>query len=182
MRAVRESRFPRSARSSWRRASGSSKKAAEGAATARPSNAHQPGCETMSRWGWSPGERETAAEAILGTAFAGEDWVGAVRFGVTGSEVNDLALSLCQAISGHRPFVTRERAYHGMVGLARDLTVQPQWHGGLSAPSGGVRPVPRAAEVRTLPFPRTNLGDGLDYTTEAAAALLADADDPLSDA
>src|SRR5262245_45065240 len=68
--------------------------------------------------GWSTGEREKAAEAILGTAFAGEDWVGAVRFGVTGSEVNDLALSLCQAISGQRPFVTRERAYHGMVGLA----------------------------------------------------------------
>src|SRR5207247_2248611 len=103
-----------------------------------------------------------------GTAFAGEDWVGAVRFGVTGSEVNDLALSLCQAISGQRPFVTRERAYHGMVGLARDLTVQPQWHGGLSARGGGVRPVPPAVEVHVLPFPERSLGQGLQVTRDEA--------------
>ncbi len=63
--------------------------------------------------------------------FYGEPWVGAVRFFLSGSEANDLALSLCQAITGRSALATRERAYHGMTGLARDVTVQPHWHGGL---------------------------------------------------
>jgi 4-aminobutyrate aminotransferase-like enzyme len=132
--------------------------------------------------GWSTQLREELVDELFGTALEGEDWVGAARFALTGSEANDLALSLSQALTGRRPVVTRERAYHGMVGLSRDVTVQPQWHGGLTSRSGGVRPVPRAAEVRTLPYPRTSLGDGLDYPAQAAAALLADADEALSDA
>jgi 4-aminobutyrate aminotransferase-like enzyme len=111
-------------------------------------------------WGWP--DRSSAAEDLLDIAFAGEsEWVGAVRFALSGSEANDLALSLCQALTDRRPLVTRERAYHGMVGLARDMTVQPQWHGGLSSVALGVRPVPSAVEVRQLPFPVRNLGDGL---------------------
>ena len=90
--------------------------------------------------GFSTSLRESTAEELLGTVFAGEDWAGAVRFALTGSEANDLALSLAQAITGRNAFVTRERAYHGMVGLARDITVQPQWHGGLSSRSGGSDP------------------------------------------
>jgi 4-aminobutyrate aminotransferase-like enzyme len=133
--------------------------------------------------GWSTPEREAAAEALLGTALAGEDWVGAVRFGLTGSEVNDLALSLCQCVTGRRPLVTRERAYHGMVGLAREMTVQPQWHGGLSSRSGnGVRPVPPAAEVRTLPFPRSDFGQGVRMSREEARRALAGSEPRLQGA
>src|SRR5258707_6734086 len=104
-------------------------------------------------WVW-PG-RQQAADDLLEHAFSGEEgWVGAVRFFTSASEANDQALSLAQALTGRAPLVTRERAYHGMVGLSREMTVQPQWHGGLSSTRGGWRPVPRLAEVRQLPAPR----------------------------
>jgi len=104
-------------------------------------------------WVW-PG-RQQAADALLEHAFRGEEsWVGAVRFFTSASEANDQALSLAQALTGRAPLVTRERAYHGMVGLSREMTVQPQWHGGLSSTRGGWRPAPRLAEVRQLPAPR----------------------------
>lgn len=102
--------------------------------------------------GWTWSERGLAADDLLGIAFADEDWVGAVRFFISAGEANDAALALCQALTGRAPLVTRERAYHGGVGLAREVTVQPQWHGGLSSP-GGVAPPPHLAEVRTLSCP-----------------------------
>lgn len=102
-------------------------------------------------WMWRP--REEAAEELISTAFRGEeDWVGAVRFFLSGSEANDLALSLCQALTGRELLATRERAYHGMTGLARNMTVQPHWHGGLSSRDGHVRPAPRSGVVE-LPAP-----------------------------
>jgi 4-aminobutyrate aminotransferase-like enzyme len=116
--------------------------------------------------GWLWAEREEAAAELIETAFAGEDWVGAVRFALSGSEANDLALSLAQAITGRGPLVTRERAYHGMVGLAREMTVQPHWHGGLSKLGGGVQPVPRSTDVRVIPAPV-----GAKYGGVAAAPL-----------
>ena len=68
-------------------------------------------------------------------AFADDrDLVGAVRFCMSGSEANDLAMSLGQALTGRQVLVTRERAYHGGSGLSREITVQPHWHGGFSAP------------------------------------------------
>jgi 4-aminobutyrate aminotransferase-like enzyme len=103
--------------------------------------------------GWRWTEREQAAEALLNTALAGEDrWLGSVRFFLSGSEANDAALSLAQALTGRQALVTRERAYHGFAGLAREATVQPHWHGGLSS-ARGVRAVPRLAEMRQLPMP-----------------------------
>jgi 4-aminobutyrate aminotransferase-like enzyme len=102
-------------------------------------------------WGWA--ERELAAEELVGTAFGGADWVGAVRFFISASEANDVALALTQALTGRRDLATRERAYHGGAGLAREMTVQPQWHGGLSSASGGVRAAPRLVEVHALPAP-----------------------------
>src|SRR5258708_37236069 len=104
-------------------------------------------------WVW-PGRQE-AADGLLENAFRGEEgWVGAVRFFTSASEANDQALSLAQALTGRAPLVTRERAYHGMVGLSREMTGPPQWHGGLSSSHGGWRPAPRLAEVRQLPAPR----------------------------
>jgi 4-aminobutyrate aminotransferase-like enzyme len=104
--------------------------------------------------GWLWPDRELAAQELIETAFADElDWVGAVRFFLSGSEANDLALSLCQALTGRETLATRERAYHGMTGLARSMTVQPHWHGGLSSQHGGTRPVPRGAPVLELPAP-----------------------------
>lgn len=100
------------------------------------------------RW---PG-RETAAEALLQTAFAGESWVGAVRFFISASEANDVMLALSQALTGREALATRERAYHGGAGLARELTVQPQWHGGLSFHDRTLT-APRLASVRQLPRP-----------------------------
>ncbi|SNT10439.1 aminotransferase class III-fold pyridoxal phosphate-dependent enzyme [Rhodococcoides kyotonense] len=99
-------------------------------------------------------ERDAAADELVDIAFAGEDdWVGGVRFGLSGSEVNDIALSLAQALTGRDGLVARERAYHGLVGLSRDVTVQPQWHGGLSLLSGGVSVPSRSADVRTIAGP-----------------------------
>jgi len=133
--------------------------------------------------GWVTADREAAADELLTTAFAGENsWVGAVRFAVTGSEANDLALSLCQALTGRRPLVTRERGYHGTVGLARDVTVQSQWHGGLTGTDGAVRPVPRSVPVRALPFPAGKLGSGLTLSREAAREVLAAAGPLVHDA
>ncbi|MQA74352.1 MAG: aminotransferase class III-fold pyridoxal phosphate-dependent enzyme [Solirubrobacterales bacterium] len=96
--------------------------------------------------------RDAAAEALLETALAGEDWAGAVRFFISAGEANDAALSLAQALSGRSALATRERAYHGGVGLSRDLTVQPQWHGGLAYRDRTLAP-PRLADVRELPAP-----------------------------
>jgi 4-aminobutyrate aminotransferase-like enzyme len=105
--------------------------------------------------GWTWPGRQQAADDLLATAFGEEqDWVGAVRFFNSASEANDQALSLAQALTGRSALVTRERAYHGMVGLAREMTVQPQWHGGVSSLHGGWRPAPRLADVRQLPAPR----------------------------
>lgn len=132
--------------------------------------------------GFSTSLRESATEELLDTVFAGEDWVGAVRFALTGSEANDLALSLSQALTGRSSFVTRERAYHGMVGLARDITVQPHWHGGLTSAAGGVRPVPASAEVKVLPFPLGEFGDGLQLSEERASVVLRNSDEMLADA
>lgn len=111
------------------------------------------------------GEREQAAEDLVDTAFAGDsDWIGGVRFGLSGSEVNDIALTLAQAVTDRSPIVARERAYHGLVGLSRDVTVQPQWHGGLSFTAGDVRAPARGVEVRTIDAP----DGGAWYSNEAA--------------
>jgi len=103
-------------------------------------------------WGWR--DREDAAAELLDVAFAGEgEWVGAVRFFLSGSEANDAILSLAQALTGRTALATRERAYHGGSGLAREMTLQPHWHGGLTLAAGGVRPVPRSTLVHELPVP-----------------------------
>lgn len=120
-------------------------------------------------------ERDAAADELVATAFGGEDWVGGVRFGLSGSEVNDIALTLAQAISGREPIVARERAYHGLVGLSRDVTVQPQWHGGLSTLAGEVRRPSAGVEIRTIPGPdgTTWLAEGADRPRALATGDLA---------
>src|SRR5262245_31320747 len=127
--------------------------------------------------GWRWAERDEAAEELIGSAFAGEDWAGAVRFFISASEANDAVLALCQALTGRAPLATRERAYHGGAGLARDMTVQPQWHGGLSSAKGVAAP-PRLATVHELPAPRgarvTGQADptaGTEWTAGARAKL-----------
>jgi 4-aminobutyrate aminotransferase-like enzyme len=131
--------------------------------------------------GWFWPDREEAAQKLIETAFGDElSWVGAVRFFLSGSEANDLALSLAQAYTGRNKLATRERAYHGMTGLSRDMTVQPQWHGGLSALGGGVRPVPPSVEVKQLPAPlgarfgQPNWEPSPPMTVDETAAELAD--------
>jgi 4-aminobutyrate aminotransferase-like enzyme len=103
-------------------------------------------------WKWEG--RQQAADDLLEHVFRGEEsWIGAVRFCTSASEANDLALGLAQALTGRAPLVTRERAYLGTVGLAREVTTLPPWHGGLWSASEGLRPVPRLADVRRLPPP-----------------------------
>ncbi|MFS3137408.1 aminotransferase class III-fold pyridoxal phosphate-dependent enzyme [Gluconacetobacter sacchari] len=102
--------------------------------------------------GWRWRERDAAAERLMETAFADEqDWVGAVRFCLSGSEANDMALSLAQSLTGRGLLTTRERAYHGLVGLSRAMTVQPHWHGGLSVPGDRERRPSPVAPVHVLP-------------------------------
>jgi len=129
--------------------------------------------------GWYYGDRDDAVAELAAAGFADNpDLIGAVRFCMSGSEANDLAMSLCQALTGRQALVTRERAYHGGSGLAREVTVQPHWHGGLSAAHGGCRPVPRGNPVRQIPMPqgarilggRPDMPPG-ELTATAVAAL-----------
>jgi len=129
------------------------------------------------RW---PG-REAAAEALFEHAFAGEDWVGAVRFFISAGEANDVVLSLAQALTGRPALATRDRAYHGGVGLARELTVQPHWHGGLSFGDRTLAP-PRLATVHELPAPTGARIHGPENDPEADLAALAAAEPELRDA
>jgi 4-aminobutyrate aminotransferase-like enzyme len=131
--------------------------------------------------GWTWIGREKAADDLIGTAFAGEeDWVGGVRFCISGSEANDMALSLCQALSQKTALATRERAYHGLVGLSRSMTVQPHWHGGLAVQAGGSRLPAPMAPVKILPAP-----DGAIYgaplSNQPVKDVLADAGATLAD-
>jgi 4-aminobutyrate aminotransferase-like enzyme len=128
-------------------------------------------------WGWP--ERALAAEDLVDIAFDGADWVGAVRFFISASEANDVALALTQALTGRRDLATRERAYHGGAGLAREMTIQPQWHGGLSAAKGGVRPAPRLVDVHALPAPTSARVTGQRDPT-VGDEWLADARDKLA--
>ncbi len=131
--------------------------------------------------GWFWAEREKAAEDLIATAFDGEhDWVGAVRFFLSGSEANDLALTLAQAMTGRTALATRERAYHGMTGLARQMTVQPHWHGGLALRDGGSRLVPNPVPVRTIPAP-VGAKYGLLDDTRSNAERLSGLDTTLAD-
>jgi 4-aminobutyrate aminotransferase-like enzyme len=136
--------------------------------------------------GWNWAGRQRAADDLLQHVFPGEEsWIGAVRFCTSASEANDLALGLAQVLTGRAPLVTRERAYLGTVGLSREVTTQPQWHGGLSSAGGVSRPVPRLADVRRLPPPNCGVrspctSDGrcrclpgdLASTLEGAAAAI----------
>jgi 4-aminobutyrate aminotransferase-like enzyme len=115
--------------------------------------------------------REAAAEALLDTALAGEDWAGAVRFFISAGEANDAVLSLAQALTGREALATRERAYHGGVGLSRELTVQPHWHGGLSFRDRTLAP-PRLATVHELPAPSGARITGGDPDPDADRAAL----------
>jgi 4-aminobutyrate aminotransferase-like enzyme len=114
--------------------------------------------------------RDEAADELLETAFAGEDWAGAVRFFISAGEANDAVCALAQALTGRSPLVTRERAYHGGVGLARELTVQPHWHGGLAFRDRTLAP-PRLATIHELPAPRGAriVGGEPDDDTDRAA-------------
>jgi 4-aminobutyrate aminotransferase-like enzyme len=128
--------------------------------------------------GWYYGDREEAVGELAAVAFPDDpDLVGAVRFCMSGSEANDLALSLAQALTGRKVLVTRERAYHGGSGLSREVTVQPQWHGGLSSASGGCQPVPRSTQVRQLPKPNGAriCGAQPDLSPDELTAAAADA-------
>ncbi|MBA4491480.1 aspartate aminotransferase family protein [Paracoccus sp. S1E-3] len=104
--------------------------------------------------GWFWKEREQAAEDVIDIAFAEEkSWIGGVRFFLSGGEANDLAMSLAQALTGRTALATRTRAFHGMAGVSQHLTVQPQWHGGLSVQNGQSRPVPCTIPIRQIPEP-----------------------------
>jgi len=103
--------------------------------------------------GWVLAEREAAADDVIDIAFAGEDWAGGVRFFLSGGEANDLALCLAQVLTGRKAFAARERAYHGMSGISQHLTLQPQWHGGLSVTGAASRPVPNPYDIRQIPAP-----------------------------
>ena len=103
--------------------------------------------------GWSWQARQEAADELVRESLLDADWIGGVRFFLSASEANDAVLALAQALTGRSDLATRERAYHGGSGFARDLTVQPHWHGGLSSASQPIRPVPRSVTVHELPAP-----------------------------
>lgn len=128
---------------------------------------------------WGP--RESAADALLGIAFEGEDWVGAVRWFISAGEANDVIGALAQALTGRDAIATRDRAYHGGVGYARDLTVQPHWHGGVSYRDRTLTP-PRLAEVIELPAPSGARIKGSEPDRASDLSALAAASSRLADA
>jgi 4-aminobutyrate aminotransferase-like enzyme len=129
-------------------------------------------------WGWR--EREEAADDLVRIAFGDEDWVGAVRFFISAGEANDAVLALCQALTGRSWLTTRERAYHGGVGLAREMTVQPHWHGGLSSTTKGVLAPPRLAQVHELGAPSATSITGQTDDTQSERWRL-DAEEKLAE-
>jgi 4-aminobutyrate aminotransferase-like enzyme len=141
------------------------------------SSARSPSINEGIRWAG----REAAAEALFEHAFEGEDWAGAVRFFISAGEANDVVLSLAQALTGRPALATRERAYHGGVGLSRELTVQPQWHGGLSFADRTLAP-PRLATVHELPAPSGARIHGPENDPDADLAALAEAVPQLGEA
>jgi 4-aminobutyrate aminotransferase-like enzyme len=128
-------------------------------------------------WGWQ--DREEAAQDLIRIAFGDEDWVGAVRFFISASEANDVGLALAQALTGRTDLATRERAYHGGAGLAREMTVQPQWHGGLTSQSGGVTAPPRLVDVHAIRAPMGARVTGQPDPT-AGDDWIADAEEKLA--
>jgi 4-aminobutyrate aminotransferase-like enzyme len=137
--------------------------------------------------GWAWKGRSQAAEDLIDIAFEGEhDWVGSVRFGLSGSEINDMALSLGQTLTGRHAIATRERAYHGLTGLSREVTTQPQWHGGLSFGDGRVAVTPPNCPVRVLSAPEgslygTRVVQRPAMSQDEMAATLADASSVIVD-
>jgi 4-aminobutyrate aminotransferase-like enzyme len=132
-------------------------------------------------WAWA--ERQEATSELLDIAFGGDEGGFAeIHYCLSGSEANDLALSLAQALTGRETLATRERAYHGGSGLARDVTVQPHCHGGLSWRDGGVSAIPRAAAVVQLPAPIGERIGGTAPAPEIDAQRLHDAHEKLADA
>jgi 4-aminobutyrate aminotransferase-like enzyme len=128
-------------------------------------------------WGWR--EREETARDLIRIAFGDEQWVGAVRFFISASEANDAALALAQALTGRTDLATRERAYHGGAGLAREMTVQPQWHGGLTSAGGGIAAPPRLVDVHALRAPMGARVTGQPDPT-AGDDWIADAEEKLA--
>ncbi|MBL4757470.1 MAG: aminotransferase class III-fold pyridoxal phosphate-dependent enzyme [Rhizobiales bacterium] len=138
--------------------------------------------------GWFWREREQAAEDVIDIAFADDkNWVGGVRFFLSGGEANDLAMSLAQSLTARTALATRVRAFHGMSGVSQHLTVQPQWHGGLAVQNGQSRPVPCTIPIRQIPEPLGAkygvIGDnrplserleGIEETLSDAASIIID--------
>jgi len=130
--------------------------------------------------GFGDPARTQAAEDLLGIAFAEEaDWVGVVRFFTSASEANDMALLLARTVTGRTPLVSRQLAYHGAVGLAREASNHPLWNGGLARAAGGWQNPPDTdAGWRILPAPADDVGEPRpadappDPSLAAAPALL----------
>jgi 4-aminobutyrate aminotransferase-like enzyme len=117
-------------------------------------------------WTWV--DREVAIEELAAIAFEDDaDWFGGLRFCLSGSEANDLALSLAQALTGRTALAARERAYHGASGLAREVTLQPHWHGGVAWRDGEISAVPRAGGPIEIPGP---VGERIGPVVPDAAA------------
>lgn len=111
---------------------------------------------------WAAVERDAAIADLQKIGFDGAgEWFGGVRFCLSGTEANDMALSLAQAITGRTALATRERSYHGGAGLARVATLQPHWHGGLAWRDGRVQLAPKTVKVVELPGP---LGERIGAT------------------
>lgn len=130
--------------------------------------------------GWGHAIREQAASDLFDHSFAGEDWVGVVRFCTSASEANDLALHLARTVAGKLPLVSREQAYHGAMGLARDASNHPLWNGNLSSPDGGfIDPPVIDREWRILAAPPPGSAD--DPSLEGAYEALAGAAAVITD-
>jgi acetylornithine/succinyldiaminopimelate/putrescine aminotransferase len=98
---------------------------------------------------------EDTSETLAETVFSNAPWAQSIRFCTSGTEANEMALSLARLLTGRRRVACRRRSYHGGAGLAAQATSHPLYHGGLVS-SRGVASPPTG-------------GDVLDLTTGLAA-------------
>ncbi len=82
------------------------------------------------------GPREQAADDLLRVTFGDEQWADAVLLTVSSSEAADLGL-LAQMLTGRETLVSRELAYHGGVGLGREISTHPLWGARLASIDSG---------------------------------------------
>jgi len=88
--------------------------------------------------------RSRVAKLLMEDILGPDDWAGAVRFTVTGSEAVELACIIAKLYTNRPTIVSKEWAYHGYTMGAAGATTSPAYRSGLASDTepAETRPVP----------------------------------------